>query len=152
MGLPAEIEEDVRLLPDDVTAVDSSDRLGGLASHRGEWPRVEARAAGRVGARLPGRAGPGLIHEVVAKDPAGSSEPARDMPPSICVAAHQAHAAGTRVIGPEVVEGVLESRVGEVVGRESVAWIRQAVVLYRPVGPALALELLVVEVLVEVEQ
>jgi len=50
-----------------------------------------------------------------------------------------------------VIEGVLERRVGQVVVGKAVLGVRQAVVLDLPVRPALALELLVEEVLMEVD-
>ena len=59
--------------------------------------------------------------------------------------------AGT--VGPEVVKGALERGVDEVVvGKAGLRFVGQAIVLHRPVRESLALVLLVVHVLVEVQQ
>ena len=103
---------------------------------------------------LPRRARPRLVHQVVAHDVRVEAEALGDMPPRRRVAVLEADAvADRRVVVPEVVERALQRGHHEVVVREAALGLgREPVVDHRPVGPPLALEALVVEVLVEVEQ
>ena len=104
VGLGAEVEDDVRLLPDDVAAIDRADRPGALARHRGQRPLIELRAAGRLCARRPLASGPGLVQQVVAEHPIRASEGARDVLPRAGVLVQELHPAHL-VVRPEVVEG-----------------------------------------------
>jgi hypothetical protein len=64
----------------------------------------------------------------------------------------QSDAPGSRIVVEEVIERALERWVAEVVAGEAQRRVGQAVVLDRPVGCSLALEALVVEILVKVQQ
>ena len=119
----------------------------------GEDALVERRAAGRVRTLLPAGARPRLVQQVVAEDPVVAGEAARDVLPRLRVAVADADTARSWRVLPEVVEGTVDRRLRDVVaGKARLGLRRQAVVEYRPVRPALALEALVVHVLVEVEQ
>ena len=134
-------------------AIDLADRVDRLAHHRGERAGVEGRAARRVDAWLPVDAGPRLVQQVVAEDAGGRRGTARRRDamrrrsglrgPPRPGPGRLPRSDRRRAAAPGWSGSWWESRCA--------AW-RQAVVLDRPVGPALALELLVVEVLVEVEQ
>src|SRR5207249_3449570 len=86
-----------------------------------------------------------------AADVAGQA--ARDVLPRLRVAVADADTARSWRVLPEVVEGAVDRRLRDVVaGKARLGLRRQAVVEYRPVRPALALEALVVHVLVEVDE
>ena len=96
--------------------------------------------------------GPRLVEQVVADHVGVVVELRRHAPPRRGVEVLEPAARG-RGVGPEVVERPVEARVDQVVVREPGLRLRRdAVVEHLPVGPALALKALVVEVLVEVEE
>ncbi len=148
----AEVEQHVRLVPDQLLALDGPDPVEDPPVERSQGAGVERRAAGEGQAGRPRGPGPGLIQQVEADGVLGRGESGGNVAPRSRVAVLQADSARPRVVGPEVVERAQHRRHAEVVAREAeLRLVRQAVVLDRPVRPALPLEALVVEVLVEVE-
>src|SRR5829696_1323456 len=99
--------------------------------------------------------GHGLVQQVVSEDARAVAEARGDVTPRRPERGLEAPAVGRRVVRPEVVERPVERRHAQVVRGEALLGLgrkRARVADHRPVGQALALEALVIEVLVEVEQ
>ena len=81
------------------------------------------------------------------------AEAAAHVLPGGGVAVGDPHVARPSGIRPEVVERPVDRRLRQIVtGKAELRLVRQAVIDHGPVGPALALEPLVVHVLVEVQE
>ncbi len=101
----------------------------------------------------PARARPRLVVKVVADDAISVLEVAGDETPHVGEAVGDPDTTRTDLIGVEIVVGVLQRRVEELVAREAgLDDVRPAVGVGRPVGEALALKLLVEQVLVLVDE
>src|SRR5204862_8033501 len=96
---------------------------------------------------------PRLVEEVVTEDVALAAEAAGNPCPGGRIATLDRDSARTGLVRPEVVEGPVEPRAGQVGGGKARHRVRrQPVGEHGPAGPALPAKLLVVEVLVEVDQ
>ena len=115
--------------------------------------RVEFWTSSRRVARQVGRAREGLVEYLVARHRGVAGESFGDVPPGLRKALLEPDAARAGAVVPEALQRALQRRHRVVVGREPELRLRrQAVVLHRPVRRALALEALVEQVLVKVEQ
>src|SRR5581483_10041848 len=86
----AEVEQDLRLEPDDVVAVDAADAGQYLLVHRLQLVALEVRAALRAGAARPVAAGPGLVDQLVAHQVILGGPARRDRHPGRAVVVLQA--------------------------------------------------------------
>ena len=151
MGRGGAVEQYVRLIPDERARVGVAQRREHPAIERGQLG-VERRAADRQGAGLPHRSRPRLVEQFVAEQRRRSLEASGDVGPCAREPVLKPDPAGPGRVAPELIEGMLDREVGQVVAGESERRIRQAAVLNSPVGRALTLETLVEQVLVKVEQ
>ena len=152
MCVCAEIERDVGLVPHERAGVYSPDSFIDLAVEGAEF-FIEQRTPFGVRAGGIFAAHERLIEDLVAEHVPVACEALSDMCPGGRVVVLQADAIRAGAVGPEVVKGALERGVDEVVvGKSGFRFVGQAIVLHRPVRESLALVLLVVHVLVEIQQ
>ena len=144
VGGGAEVEEHVRLVPDERRRR-STLRIASMTSLSSNAQRARSSKAGQPAGLthgLPARAGPRLVQQVVAERRGGR----RAKRPATCapcggVAVLEADPAGPGSFAQKWSKARLQRRAcrGSCAGKPCAAW-RQAVVVDRPVRPALALE------------